>query len=156
MTTKTIPALVAIVAALTLGACGGDDGGGDTLAKADLAKKANEICAKYDKESDGVKQPTNVANANEAAPYFRSIHEIGQKRQDDLTALKPADDVKADYDAFLAVQKKLVDLIDQIATAAEKKDAATGAKLLAQAQTGGLDKESTDAANKVGAKTCGG
>jgi hypothetical protein len=154
MITKTIPGLIAVIAALGLSACGGDDsGGGGSLAKADIAKKANEICAKYDKEAEGVKQPTNISNANDAAPYFRKIHEIGQKRQDDLEGLKPADDVKADYDAFISEQKKLVDLVDQIASAAEDKNAAKGAELLQKAQT--ADAPAKAAAEKVGAKTCG-
>lgn len=152
--TKTMVGVLASVVALGLGACGGDDDdGGGALAKADLAKKANEICAKYDKEAEGVKQPTNLANANEAAPYFRKIHEIGANRQKDLEGLEPADDVKANYDAFLTAQKAIVDVVDQIATAAESKDAQKGAQLLQQAQT--LDKPSEDAAKKIGANTCG-
>jgi hypothetical protein len=155
MTTKTMMGLIACVAALGLSACGGDDddgGSGDTLAKAEIAKKANEICKKYDKEANGIKEPTNIANATEAAPYFRSIHEVGQKRQDDLEALKPADDVKADYESFITEEKKLVDLVDQIATAAEKKDAAKGQQLLESAQT--ADKPAEAAAKKIGANSC--
>jgi hypothetical protein len=151
---KTMVGVVACVAALGLAACGGDDkGGGDALSKADIAKKANEICKKYDKEADGIKAPTNISNASEAAPYFRSIHGVGAKRQDDLEALKPDDDVKADYEAFVAQQKKLVDLVDQIASAAEDKDAAKGAQLLQQAQT--ADKPAEEAAKKIGANSCG-
>ncbi len=153
--TKNVVGALACALALGLAACGGDDddGGGGSLSKADLSKQANTICAKYDKEAEKVKQPTNIANANEAAPYFRSISDIGAKRQDELEALKPADDVKADYDAFIKAQKDLVELVDQIATAAEAKDAQKGAQLLQQAQT--LDKPSEDAAKKIGASSCG-
>jgi hypothetical protein len=154
MTSKTPVAVLATIAALGLAACGGDDegGGGGALAKADIAKKANEICAKYDKEADGIKEPTNIANATEAAPYFRSIADIGQKRQDELEGLEPADEVKADYESFTTEQKKLVDLVDQIAAAAEAKDAQKGAELLQQAST--ADKPAEAAAKKIGATTC--
>jgi len=152
MTSRTSLAVLAAIAALGLAACGGDDDGGGALAKADLAKKANEICAKYDKEAEGVKQPTNVADANEAAPYYRSIADIGEKRQGELEGLEPADAVKADYDAFVAEQKKLVELVDQIASAAESKDAAKGAELLQQAASAG--KPAEEASKKIGATSC--
>ena len=153
MTSKTPLAVLAAIAALGLAACGGDDDdGGGALAKADIAKKANEICVKYDKEAEAVKEPTNVADATQAAPYFRSIADIGQKRQDELEGLEPADDVKTDYESFTSEQKKLVDLFGQLADAAEAKDAQKGAQLLQQASTAGGPAQA--AAKKVGATSC--
>ncbi len=153
MSSKPYLAVLAAIAALGLAACGGDDDdGGGALTKADIVKKANEICTKYDKDLSAVKRPGDINDPTQAAPYFRSISDISQKRQGELEDLEPAGDVKADYEAFTGGQKKVADLIGQIAGAAEAKDATKGAALLQQATTAGTPADA--AARKVGATAC--
>lgn len=130
MTTKLVAAGAAALSALTLAACGGDDNGGDTLKKADLVKQAESICSAVEKKANAVEVPQNIADANQAAPYFKKLAGFAHEQHDKLSALKPESSAKADYDAFLQAENTAVELIDGLAKAAEDKDAAKGAELL--------------------------
>jgi len=156
MTTKTSLALISAIAALSMSACGGggddDGGGGSKLAKADLGKKATEICTKFNKQSNDVKAPANLADATQAAPYFAKISQISTSELNELKALQPADEIKTDWDAFIAEISERFGIIDEIAAAAEAKDAQKGADLFKKI----ADRETPTkaAAGKVGALTC--
>ncbi len=154
MNMKTPVALLAAVAALGLAACGSDDksdGGGGKLAKTELVKQASAICTASEAKIKGIKQPSNIADANEAAPYFAEISKVAQEQHTKLKALQPADDVKADYDTFLAEEEKAFALLSGLATAAKEKDAAKGAQLMKQVQ----DNTTYEAAaSKLGLKSC--
>lgn len=143
-------------AALVAAGCGGDDGGsgggGDALAKAELVKRANAICAKYSKEGDSLKAPENIADAGQAADFFEEAQDIAGRQQDELEGLTPADDVKADYDAMTAATGKATNLLSDLADAAEGKDAGKGAQLLQQLQPASDDVDKT--ATKLGATNC--
>ncbi len=152
---KKIPvALVAALVTVGLSACGGGDDkkdGGDGLAKAELVKQANAICKATNDASDKIKAPTDINDPAQAAPYFKSLAELGHKLDDQLKALKPATEVKADYDAFLAEEKKAVDLVQGLADAAAAKDAKKGQQLLQEANANTSFKASAD---KLGLGTC--
>ncbi|WP_354700715.1 hypothetical protein DSM112329_01001 [Paraconexibacter sp. AEG42_29] len=113
-------ALLTLLAAggLAFAGCGGDDdGGGDqALAKKELAAKADAICVGYDKKEKELEQPTDKAST---IKYLEVAVPLVAGQADDLAKLKPADDVKAEWDqlmkdfqagktAALAAQKALV------------------------------------------------
>jgi hypothetical protein len=95
-----------------------------------------------------------VNDAKQAAKYFGAARPIADRQNADLKALKPAADVKADYDAFLALTDRATKLLSATYDAAKAKDAARGARLLRDLSTtiGASDR----AAAKLGLKVCGG
>jgi hypothetical protein len=150
--------LVTLVAAMTLGltACGSSgDGSSGGLAKADLAKQADAICQTAVTAAGKIQAPagfgTRQGPPQEAAAYLGKIAPITHNEADDLAALKPADDVKADYADMVAGERKLASFLDGLIAKAKAADPS------------GLDdlKRSVDvakpfvaAANKVGASVC--
>jgi hypothetical protein len=127
-------------------------GGGDALAKKDLAAKANQICAKYSKEGDKLKAPSDISDPKQAQAFFAKAHDIAKRQQDDLEALTAADDVKTAYADMTQATGKATTLLGDLEAAAKAKDAAKGAKLLQQLQP---DSQAVDrTAKAVGATGC--
>jgi hypothetical protein len=106
------------------------------------------------KELDAVPTPTDIKDATQAAKYFGAAKPIAEKQYADLKALKPADDVKAGYDAFLAQTDKATKLLSDAYAAAKSNETARRQALLRElsATIGSSDR----AAAKVGLKVCGG
>jgi hypothetical protein len=144
---RTVIALA--VLGIGIAGCGG---GSSKLSRAKIVSKADAICAKAKKDA-GNTAPSlqQLQDATVAAKYFDKIAPIVQKRTDDLAGLKPADDVKADYDAFISAQQASNALLQKIRQKADKKDPSG----LQDLQTAGpTNQKLIDAANKLGAKTC--
>ena len=80
-----------LTSALLLTACGGGDD-----AKAAFVKDASAICDKAATESEALKTP---ATAAEFAPYADGIVRIAEQAEQDLSALEPPEDDKADLEA---------------------------------------------------------
>ncbi len=151
-----ILALLTATAALGLAACGSSgDGGEAKLEKAELAKKADEICTASGKEAAKVEVPEGFGQAGSSAAaasaYLGKIYPITKGELDRLRALKPADDVKADWDSFLAEEGKLVAFLKKILDKAKAKDP-SGIQDLAQIST--LAGPFKRAADKIGATAC--
>jgi len=145
--------VVAIAVAVSLGltACGGSDKD-KKLSKSELAKKANAICKSASKDSDGITAPADIAqNPTAAASYFGKLAPIFQKETDALSKLKPADDVKADWDQFVARQQQANATLKIVRDKAKASDP-SGLKDLAK-QTRILTKLTTEA-TAVGATDC--
>jgi hypothetical protein len=122
---------LALMAGLVAG-CGG-------LSKEELVTKANAICANTAAELDKLKQPSNLADPNAANAYFGKLVPIAEKQLTDLRALKPPDEIKAAYDAFIAADEKFVGELKELVAAAKAKDAAKGVRVLGQLQMSGRD-----------------
>ncbi len=88
---------VATAALLTAGGCGGDDSS-DKLAKADLAKKADAACVKYNAKVKTLGEPTDVKSFG---PYLDKLVPLTTSLREELRALKPDDAVKAEWEANL-------------------------------------------------------
>lgn len=139
---------------LGLAACGGGDGGGDTLSKAELAKQANAICRQASKDLDTLaKDGGNTTDAKVAATFFDKATKLAEKQTADLEKLKPASDVKADYQTLLTELRKGTKILEDLGAAAKAKDATKGQALLTQVDA--VDKAVNAAAVKVGATACG-
>jgi len=126
---------------------------GGSSRRSDLAKKATPICQKTGKAIDAVKQPANlVQDASVASAYFAKIVPIADNGMKDLRKLKPADDIKPAWDAYIAAQQAEVDVFDTLLTKAKAKDTSG----IADLQTiPALDKTVNTAAAAAGVPGCG-
>jgi septal ring factor EnvC (AmiA/AmiB activator) len=149
--------LIAVAACLGLAACGGSDDSSSsddgTLSRTELAKKADAICQTGEDDAEAVTAPADFSDANDAAAYFGEIVPLHQKQTDALAALKPDDEAKADWDAFMATQLANQELLDTILAKAKAKDA-SGQQDLQQFTE--KAKQFAAAAKKVGSDVCAG
>jgi hypothetical protein len=153
VTRTRVFSLVCLACALLVAGCGGGSSDGK-LSKSQLAAKADAICKQAVKQLDALPPLTNVNDAKQAATYFGAAKPIADKQNADLKALKPADDVKADYGAFLAQTDKATQLLSDTYAAAKSKDPARGQQLLRELSA--TISSSDRAAAKLGLKVCGG
>lgn len=120
MRSRTI--LCTALAGLAVLAAGcGDDGSLDPakeqaarpLTRAELNKRADAICARFTAQADKV-QPT-LDSTEGASRFYGQLAAISRKRIAALQRLRPADDVRSDFEAFIAASDKATDAIDQVA-----------------------------------------
>lgn len=134
-----------VTASLGFAACGSDD---KKLSKSELGKKATTICKAATKEGSKIKTPTNLGDAGAAATYFTELVKLTEKQTSDLEKLKPADDVKDDWNAFIDKQKAANDLLRETRDAAKAKDPSGLEKFQKEAPAIGAEVDA--AGNKVG------
>lgn len=149
-------ALIALTASFGLAACGGgsdESSSDDGLSRAELASKADAICKTGETDAEAVDAPASFDDANVAAEYFGKIVPLHQKQTDDLAALKPDAEAKADWDAFMATQNANQQLLDTILAKAKAKDP-SGQRDLAEFQT--KSQAFATAAKKLGSEECAG
>lgn len=132
--------------ALSLTACGGSD---DTLSKSELTSKGNAICKDIEAKVKGVKTPTDVAGI---ADYSAKIAPYTAELTSRLKALKPADDVKSDWNTLTSSLAKSSDAFKSIGAQVKAKDQAGLQK--ASADIDAASKQTTAAAKKLGLSTC--
>jgi hypothetical protein len=147
-------AALAAVLATTLSGCGGGSSGGDTggntaLSRAEIITKANAICAAEESAGEKIPPPSNIQDAKQAAAYFDQVDPLISSTTEQLAALKPDDEVAADWNAFIDRRKEFTTTIHTIRTKADAADR-SGLEDLNNLSTSDLEA----AADKVGAKTC--
>ncbi len=121
--TRTASTTAIVVGALVaVAACGKSSDDDDKLSRTALPPKANPICAKAAEELTAVRQPIGLTNPAQAGDYFRSFQRIRGKVVRELEKLEPDNDVKKDYDAYLAAQSEELELVDTIVKKAEARD----------------------------------
>ena len=125
----------------------------DTLSRDELAAKADVICKTGETAAQAVTAPSSFADADAAAAYFEKIVPLHQKQTDDLAALEPDDEAKADWDAFMATQNENNELLKTILAKAKAKDA-TGQKDLQKFTKNA--QAFAAAATKLGSSECAG
>ena len=113
---------IAVALSLGLAACGGSSKDDGELARTELATKADAICLEGEKAAQAITAPADFSDPVVAAAYFEKVVPLNQKQTDDLVALDPADDVKADWAAVIAKQNEGNDLLKQIRDKAKAKD----------------------------------
>jgi hypothetical protein len=146
---KTTMLAALACAALVAAGCGG--GGGGELSKKALAKKANAICTKFSKEGEKLGSP-DLSNPGKAADYFDKATALAQKQQDELEALKPASDVKADYGKLTKATGEATKLLGDLADAAKAKDQKKGVELIQKLTP--ISSQVDEAAKAVDATAC--
>ena len=154
MTANMLGSALAIAAlGIGLAACGSDSSKSDgpKLAKAELISQANAICDAAQTSAKSVTAPESFADPAAAAEYFDQVAPIGQVQAKALQALTPADDVKADYEAFTDAQQEATDLVVQIQEKAHDKDQSAFKDIEKLPASG---QKVVAAASKLGAETC--
>lgn len=143
-------ALVAIVA-LSLTACGGSSSSGG-LSRAGIVAKANAICQTVNSQANAVPTPSSIQDASQAAAFFDKLVPILATGVSRLRALKPAADIKTDWDALVSAEDKRLTFLQGIRTKADNADL-SGLQQLGT-QTRAIQQAVQSAATKVGATTC--
>lgn len=159
-----VVALVALaLVAPVLAGCGSGEGeGGPTSGSGDqqalyrsaLTAKADAICATYrSKFLDTIKLPSDLTDLTSVGAYAAASHDLFQRRHAELTALKPDDTTRSQWDAFLAADQGNVDVVGRLETAAKTKVVANIARVTGESQV--VLKKAVAAADAVGATGCG-
>jgi hypothetical protein len=167
MNGRALLAILALLPAVLVG-CGGDDeasgdggggssSGGEALTLTELAKEADAICKTGAQAAAKVTPPADYgqpgSDAGAATEYLGKIVPITRRQADDIAALEPADDVGADWDAFVDKQEELATFLEGVYQKAKDKDA-SGIEDLAKVPD--LGEQFVKVANKVGATGCAG
>lgn len=120
MRSQILTSLAIAGLALGAGACGDKS---DKLSKQELGKKADAICAKFKAKVKAVAEPANGADANQAVAYLDKVSPIVDAGVGELKALKPADDVRSAWDAYIAKEEEGGQVIKAASAKAKAKDA---------------------------------
>lgn len=136
------------IATLALGASACGD---DKLSKEELGKKADAICKDYENKVEAVNEPANIQDADQAATYLKEVSPIVDEGVAKLKDLKPSDDVKSDWDAFIAKQEEGAQVVSKAKDKADAKDA-SGLKDLRKLSS--ISAAAKTSARKAGASGC--
>lgn len=145
-------ALIAV--SLGLAACGSSDdkdSSDSPLARTALVAKINAICATSQKEAAAIKAPDDISDSKAAAEYFGKAVPVAVGQNDEIAKLKPDAEAKADYDAFLALERQATKLLESLRDKAKANDA-SGIEDLKKLQP--FSKQIAASATKLGADTC--
>jgi Putative metallopeptidase len=122
MRSRGIGSAAVALAAIVLAGCGGSGGSSD-LSKAELVSKANAICSTSTATINKIQAPADFSsNAVAAAAYLDKVLKFEQSGVDRLKALKPASDVKADYEAYMTDLSHQLGLLRSADRKAHAKD----------------------------------
>jgi hypothetical protein len=137
-------AAVALVV-VPLAACGGG------LSKSELIAKGDAICKRVNDRIAKEPEPKSIADLQRLAAKTVAVSNPAIKQMD---ALEPPDELKADFDKFVASLKQQRDLTKQIGDAAAKGDTAKIQEIGTEA--GKAQAEYRKLSTKIGFKECGG
>jgi hypothetical protein len=132
----------------SLAACGSSSSG---LSKSALVSKANTICAAAVTQGSGIQQPTSFQNPTVVAAYLNKIEPITAGATAKLEALKPADSVKSQWEAYLAARRSGLELLKTLQRKANAKDPSGLADLR---KVPAMQQHIIAAANALGASEC--
>jgi hypothetical protein len=105
------------IAALVAG-CGGGSG---RLSKAEYAKRADAICAKYNAKLKALSRPTGISGL---PAYVDRALPLARKGDDELRALKPPKDEEQRAKEWLDQNDSVVGSMERLRDAAKKGDRA--------------------------------
>jgi hypothetical protein len=128
-------------------ACGG--GGGGKLSHDGFVKKANAICADYNKRIAALPSPSTFSDI---VTYAQKARAIAQEDVGKFEKLNPPDADRANWRAFGQKGEAIISSSRQLESAAKKQDAAAIQQLLAQSQTRAA--QSKRIANAMGTAEC--
>lgn len=137
--------------ALLAAACGGGDGGGDRLTKAEFQSQANAICAKYQDQLDALDTPTSIEEIPDLVDQALAILD---KEIDEIAALNPPEELQGDFDKMLAASDKTKAAADDLSAAAKSGDQGAVQKALDEGNA--ASKEADQLAGNLGLDKCQG
>src|SRR5689334_15813694 len=107
ISSRSSVAYAAVVAALgtALAGCGGGSSGGGALSRDQIITQANAICAAEESAGEKIEPPSSIQDAEAAAAYFDQVDPLISSTTNKLAALKPDDEVAADWNAFITLRK---------------------------------------------------
>jgi hypothetical protein len=119
----TIVGLFVLLAA----GCGGGGGSDARLSKPEFQSQANGICAKYQKQLDALKTPTNL---DEIPALVDQALAILNKEVAEISALNPPEELQSQFDQMIAESNKTKKAADDLSAAAKASDQAAVQKAL--------------------------
>jgi hypothetical protein len=138
-------ALAALV--LVAASCGG---GGGRLSKADYAKKADAICAKYNQKINALGTPKSLADIG---PFADKALALERKGNQELRDLEPPKDEEKTAGRWTALNDSVAGAVADLSAAAKKNDRAAIQAALRRGQA--ANKQANVLAKQLGAKVCG-
>jgi hypothetical protein len=140
-------ALAGVLVALAAG-CGED---ADQVSAEELVSRGDALCREGKARFDQV-QATPPANAFEAEQQTDELVQIASDELNELRMMRPPDELREPYDAYLEARGRALELLEQGRDAAEGQDSAGYAK--AQAEAAVAQAERLRLAKAVGFKEC--
>ncbi len=137
-----ISVLLLVLVALVAAGCGGGGSSSDQLSASDLKSQANAICADLNKKTQAAAKSQDFDTALNAT----------NDALDKLKALKPPDELKDSYQAFLDGASSETPTLTKLVKAIKAKDIATAQKLSGQVDTANAKVDA--AARAAGLGTC--
>lgn len=144
-----ISLLVGSVAAAGLVACGDDSS--EQLSAEELVTRADELC-RTGIERFGEIQSKPPGNAVEAEQQTAELFDVASDELNDLRELRPPDELKDPYDAYLASRGRALDQLERGRVAAAERD--TDAYVAAQAKVTSDQANRQKLAQAVGLQDC--
>ena len=148
MPRRAAPIALAAVTAATAAACGGDT---EPLSVEELISRGDEICAEG-RRAFAVAQARAPASAKAAAGQTDELVQIATGELDELRGIRPPDELRERYDAYLEAQGLALELLERGRVAAEEGDARAYRR--AQARAAAEQPERLKLARAVGFKQC--
>jgi len=142
------PAFVVLVLPLVAAACGGGgkSSGDERLTAAELVSKANQVCINSDRRIFQLGQLTT-----DPAGWRRTAR-AASRGIAEMARLRPPENKQKGFDTMLASARQLQKIVDEIATALQKKDFAKAQS--AQARATQLDTKIKFQARALGLTFC--
>jgi hypothetical protein len=113
---KLVAVFLVLVAALTAGCGGGDDG---ALSESEFREEANAVCEGTLREAEAIEAP---ASPEEIPDYVDRLVPLVRQGLERLRALQPPADLQEDYDQMLDETETALASADDLATAAQEGD----------------------------------
>jgi hypothetical protein len=133
--------------------CGGDDGESSGLSQEELDKQSAAICRDGSRQVDSLSVP-NLEDPAQAAAWLTDVIAIFDRTVVKLRALEPEEDLKADYDAYVALLDENGDVLKDILAKAEARDPTGKQDFVEFLNDDERDKDTKAAARKAGLTGC--
>ena len=137
---RTAILAVAVAAAALVAGCGGGDS---------YAKRADAICAKYNREIRALRQPRTIADIS---AFTAKAIPIARRGDDELRSLEPPKGDEATARKWLAANDDVVEAIERLGAAARRRDLAGIRKALGEGRR--ANERAKRLARSLGLRVC--
>lgn len=137
-----------LAATLALAGCGGGDDGGDRLSADEYRTQANAICAEANEDLRDLEPPDSLESMRDFVDEAEPIAEDATVKLEDL---EPPEDLEATHERWIAQNRRMITLLEELTDAQNLPSAATKAREFDQ-----VSKETNELAqNELGLDACG-